>query len=335
MIPLPFEVSTPLVIIVLLAGFFVLAKAADLIVVSLTNLGKIFRINAFALSFVLLGLTTSLPEMVIAVYAVYDDVARLSFGNLLGGIIVLLTLVIGLNGLMFGKIAMDGKFARYSMCKILPHIPWCNRLGLHDLGVITAFLLSPALLFADGKLSRVDGLILVILYVFFILYYLKEQHTSHVEEEEKKPSLYRSGAQFLVGAFLLVAVARMIVDGSEVLLSRFSIPPFIFGMLALGIGTNLPELAIMLRARSGPRDISVGNILGSAAANIMILGALSIFAPLSGFGRKDILFTGWTLAVVAIVLMVLLRTKNELNRVEALLLVLLYIVFFVIQSLMR
>ncbi len=323
-----------MIIAVLLAGFFVLGKAADIIVVSLTNLGKIFKISAFTLSFVLLGLTTSLPEMIIGVYAVADNVPRLSFGNLLGGNIVLLTLVIGLNGLILGKITIAGNFARYSMCKILPHVPGCNNLGIHDLGVIGALLLSPALLLADGKISRLDGFILVALYLSFLLYYITTKHASHIEEEEKKPSLGRSGAQFLVGALVLVAVARMIVDGSEVLLSRFEMPPFIFGMLVLGIGTNLPEFTIMVRARKGPRDISVGNILGSAAANIMILGALSIFAPLSGFERRDILFTGWALAIIVILLMVFFRTKNELNRTEALALVLIYMLFFTIQSLM-
>ena len=335
MLSLPFEISTPLIIGALLAGFFVLGKAADVIVIAMTNLGKIFKINAFALSFVLLGLTTSLPEMVVGVYAVADNVPRLSFGNLLGGIVVLLTLVIGLNGLMFGGIAINGKFARYSMCRVLPHVPWCNRLGIHDLGVVGALLLSPALLFIDGEFSRVDGSILVVLYLFFVLYYLKGQQAAHVEEEEKRPSLIRSGAQFLAGAFVLIVVARMIVESSEVLLSRFEIPAFVFGMLVLGIGTNLPELTIMLRARKGPRDISAGNILGSAAANIMILGVLSIFAPLSGLGRTDILFTGWMLAIAAIVLMIFFRTRNRLSRAESLLLILLYILFFVVQGLMN
>ncbi|MBI2551817.1 sodium:calcium antiporter [Candidatus Uhrbacteria bacterium] len=332
---MPFELSTSLIIAALLAGFFVLGKAADLIVVALTNLGKIFKISAFALSFVLLGLTTSLPEMVIGAYAAADNVPRLAFGNLLGGIIVLLTLVIGLNGLMFGKIAIDGKFARYSMCKILPRVPWCNRLGIHDLGVLTALLLSPALLFIDGTLSRVDGAVLVALYLFFVFYYLKDQHSAPVEEAVKQTSLKRAVAQFIFGAVILMVVARMIVNGSEALLSRFEIPAFVFGMLVLGIGTNLPELTIMLRSRREPRDVSAGNILGSAAANIMILGALSIFTPLSGFGRTDILLTGWTLTIVTILLMILFRTKNELNRGESLLLILLYLLFFVIQGLMN
>lgn len=321
--------------LILLVSFFVLVKTADTLVRALVNLGKIFRVSPFALSFVLLGLTTSLPELFIGVYAVADNIPRLSLGNLLGGVIILLTLSVGLNGLLSGKIVLDGKFARYSLCKILPRVPGCHHLELHDLGIIGALLLAPALLLIDGALSRIDGAVLILFYVFFIWYYLRQPQHHSEDSGELKPSLLRSSALFFVSAAVLTVVARVVVDSSEVLLTRLSIPPFIFGLIALSIGTNLPELTIMLRARKSARDISVGNTLGSAAANILLLGILAVVSPFSNLRSVDMRMTIGALALITILFVIFFRTRNALSRKESAVLVLLYVLFIMIQSILR
>lgn len=321
--------------LVLLAAFFVLGKTADFLVRALVNLGKIFRVSSFALSFVLLGLTTSLPEFFIGVYSIADDIPRLSLGNLLGGVIILLTLITGLNGLLSGKITLNGKFARYSLCKILPRVPGCHHLELHDLGIIGALLIAPALLLIDGALSRIDGAALIVLYVFFIWYYLREPQHQGEDNGETKPSISKNSALFFVSAVVLVAVTRVVVDSSEVLLTRFQVPPFIFGLIALSIGTNLPELTIMLRARKHARDVSIGNTLGSAAANTLLLGFLAIVSPLQDLTSVDMRVSIGALALITILFVIFFRTKNALNRGESLALVFLYIAFIIVQSILR
>lgn len=333
--PLIQDVSSIFIWLVLLAAFFVMAKAADFLVRALVNLGKIFRVSSFALSFVLLGLTTSLPEFFIGVYSIADGIPRLSLGNLLGGVIILLTLIMGLNGLLSGKITLNGKFARYSLCKILPRVPGCHHLELHDLGIVGALLLAPALLLLDGTLSRLDGVVLAVLYVFFIWYYLREPQHQGEDNGETKPSISKNSALFFVSAAVLVAVTRVVVDSSEVLLTRFQVPPFIFGLIALSIGTNLPELTIMLRARKRARDVSVGNALGSAAANTLLLGFLAIVSPLGNLTRADMRISIGALALTVILFVIFFRTRSALSRKESAALVLLYVLFIIVQSILR
>ncbi|KKU14000.1 MAG: CaCA family calcium (Ca2+):cation antiporter [Parcubacteria group bacterium GW2011_GWC2_45_7] len=326
--------SSTILAVILVVAVFILAKAADTVVKALTNLGKILHIKTFVLSFVLLGLTTSLPEMLIGVYSVLDGMPRLSFGNLLGGMVVLLTLVVGLNGLLFSGISLDGKLARFSLCQIMPRIPGCHRLAMHDLSILGFILIMPALLILDSALSRTDGIILVIFYLFFLYYYLREK-SNHAENNGIKSSLLSSVGSFMAGALLMVIVARVIVLSSEVLLTRLNVSSFLFGLLVLGLGTNLPELTIMLRSQKSARDISVANALGSAAANVIILGFLAIFSPLSNLRNTSTLLTAGILMAVTILVVVFFRTRDRLSRTEALILVLIYIAFFAIQSFIR
>ncbi|OGL66053.1 hypothetical protein A3B21_02615 [Candidatus Uhrbacteria bacterium RIFCSPLOWO2_01_FULL_47_24] len=321
---------------ILFASFFALSKAADMLVRALVNLGILFRVSIFALSFILLGLVTSLPEMLIGVYAVADGFPSLSLGNLIGGIIVLLTLVMGLNGLLAGGIPIDGKFARYTLCRFFPKIPWCPKLAIHDLAIIGILLIAPVLAILDGQLSRIDGVFLIALYSFYVWYYVHEPQNRQIAEPEakEKPALIRSVGLFIAGAVILGAVARIVVMVSETLLVRLGVPSFLFGLLALSIGTNLPELTVMIRARRA-KDISAGNILGSAVANILIIGLLGFFAPLSGLTRQDIFFSTVMLGAVVLLLIIFFRSKNQLSRYESLILILCYIFFVVVQSLTR
>lgn len=319
--------------LILLGCFFILGKAADVLVRALLSIGKTFKVQAFTLSFVLLGLTTSLPELLIGTYAVIDRVPTLALGNLLGGMVILLTLVVGLNGLIFGGIAIDGKFAKYSLCRLLPRVPFCHRLAIHDLAMIGGIFIAPALLILDGRLTRLDGALLVVLYVFYVWYYLKEPQ-SHTEADQDHPPMARSVGHFLLGALVLTVIARIVVAASEVLLVRLHVPPFLFGLLALGIGTNLPELMIMLKSRRDARDVSLGNALGSAAANVLIIGALALAAPLAQLNRPDIWLAVGMLALAVLLALGFLRTRSKLSRAESLGLVLLYVVFFAIQSFM-
>lgn len=333
MLPTALILPSWAIVIVLFASFFVLGKTADTLVRALTNLGNIFKVSAFFLSFVLLGLTTSLPEVLVGVYSVSDQIPGLSLGNLIGGIIILLTLVVGLSGLFFKGIAIDGKFAKYSMCRFLPKVPGCHRLAIHDLGIIGALLMSPALVLLDGRLTRVDGVVLVILYILFVWYYFREPQNNHIEEgAEAKPTLLYNIALFLISATILAMAARIIVDGSEVLMLRFNIPSFFFGVIALALGTNLPEITIMLRARKYGPDVSVGNMLGSAAANVLLIGFLGLVVPLKNAGSVDVRITLFMLIGTVILLVAFFRTRERLSRLEAFILVLLYVVFMVFQS---
>ena len=192
----------------------------------------------------------------------------------------------------------------------------------------------PALLILDSALSRTDGIILVIFYLFFLYYYLREK-SNHAENNGIKSSLLSSVGSFMAGALLMVIVARVIVLSSEVLLTRLNVSSFLFGLLVLGLGTNLPELTIMLRSQKSARDISVANALGSAAANVIILGFLAIFSPLSNLRNTSTLLTAGILMAVTILVVVFFRTRDRLSRTEALILVLIYIAFFAIQSFIR
>ena len=154
--------------LLLLFLFAVLGVAADFAVRNIKYIASVLKIRLFAFG-ILLGLITTLPELSVGINATLDGVASLSVGNLLGGVIVLLGLILGAGLVINRQIATDGKLK-----KLIPKV-----------AVISP---PPILLGLDGSYVLLDGLIMVSLYLGLIFYLYRANHSfgiSHLEIIDK------------------------------------------------------------------------------------------------------------------------------------------------------
>jgi len=143
--------------------FIALGWSADFAVKNIKYLGAVLKIRLFAFG-ILLGLITSLPELSLGINATIDRATALSVGNLLGGIIVMLGLILGASLLLNRKITTDGRLA-----SLIPTV---------------LVIFSPILLGIDGKYSLSDGIAMIGLYVGLIFYLYRLNHFSnhkHIE----------------------------------------------------------------------------------------------------------------------------------------------------------
>jgi len=311
------ESSLLLHIITYIVSFSLVWIGAGLVVSAVSELAKSWKLPAFFLSFFLLGILTSLPEITIGSIAILNDDPVIMVGNLLGGVIVMFLGVIPLLGLVGGGVRMPSQLNRKQL--------------LFTLLVVVA----PAFLSADQKLEKWEAIFLILLYLsLFLIFSLRQSLW-----EKIKSGLVtnrRNGLSVLLkvtlGICLLIGASNQIVSSTLFFADLFSISPFFISLIVVALGTNIPEISIIFRTiLSKKKDIAFADYLGSASANTMLIGVFTIL-----YGKTIQLpnhfFQRFAFLAVGLLLFYFFSgTKNNLSRKESLVLLGLYLSFILFE----
>lgn len=273
--------------------------------------------SSFAVSFFVLGLLTSVPEMAVGTNAVLDHKPEIFVGTLLGGTAVIFLFIIPI-------LAILGKGV-----KLNHDLDNKNLLGL--LAVIAA----PCLTVIDHKVTALEGLLLVLSYAA-IFYSIERKHG--VLEEEHTEVLSIKAYSFLdlvkvgVGIGLVFISSHFIVSQTLVFAQFLGIPPFYLSLIVLSIGTNLPELSLAIRAvTSGKKDIAFGDYLGSAAANTLLFGIFTLINNGEIFTFNSFFITFLFLASGLGLFYYFSQSKKDISKKEGLILLAVYLAFVVYE----
>ncbi|MFH1111605.1 MAG: hypothetical protein V1712_00875 [Patescibacteria group bacterium] len=302
-------------IVLLLLLLFVLGYAAEWVIRSFVELGRRFSISEFVLGFVVIGFATSLPEFSVAINSLINQTPGLSIGNLLGASLVLLSLIVGL-----AAVVQRGIFLSHS-------------LRSRDLMIGSVLIAAPVFLLLDGHFSHFEGWLLVVLYLSYLLYlYCYRVEVVLRTLDEKRWSLTHliiGGGLGLIG---LLAAAHYIVKISVDIAQALGVTPIILGVLVLGIGTNLPEISLVIKARKiGAQKLVLGDLLGSAAANTLILGVVGIGSNYWLTDRGVVLLAAVFLFTLILLFNIFIRTKAVLSVKEGIILLIIYLIFVSLQ----
>lgn len=293
--------------------FYVLARAADVLVKNVRVLAKHLGINVFFLGLIL-GVLTSTPELSIAVNSAVNKVPAMSYGNLIGGIPVVLALILGMNAVLQRKIS--------------------TREGKIHIAYAVPLLVLPALLGLDGQISGIDSALLLISYSLFMIISFRENRKRFTFDFRLATDRHVASAiSYIFGSLLVILLtSNLIVRFTLELLQVIHVPPFIIGLVGFSIGTNIPEIAVAFRAwRNHSQAVSVSNLLGSAMANVLILGVLSFMTSVTV--NADISFYVMTFLLAALLVMFgfMYRSGNKITRREGALLLAMYGLFLLSQ----
>ena len=298
-----------LAIIFLIILFFLLSKSADIIVLHLRKTGEKLGVKIFILG-IILGIMTSLPEMAIGINSTIKEISEISFGNMMGGIIVLFSLILAVSSILNRKIKTEKK-------------SWPFLMTLF-------FLFFPLVLAFKGELNRLDGIIMISSYILLI-YYLYQNH-----KEINWPKLEIINTKeiakhifyIIIGIIGLIIFSQLIVDTTLFILKDYNISPFIIGLLFYSIGTNLPELIIAIRSfKRKVGDLSFNNLIGSTMGNVLILGILSFIKPIPITVDASYFYLMIFSLSLFILLYIFYKTDQLLSRKEGFVLILMYLIF--------
>ncbi len=306
---MPVLVSFSLLVIL----FAILSLSADQVAKNLRVMAVKLGLPIFLLGLVL-GLLTSFPEGAIAINAMIGNVQGLSIGNLLGGIIVMFSLILGIGIILNKEITNDGRLSYLLLC--------------------FGYLIMPLALALKGSLNYVDGIFLIILYFMLMarLYHFNHQMFSLKIALVNETKVVRETLIVLGGIVLILLTSHFIINMTGDLLQQYKLSPFLIGLLFFPIGTNLPELTVAIASwRRRDKELSFSNLLGSSAANVLMIGVLVTIKTFTFNNNYNYWVTLIFLIALAILLLIFYRSGKRLTRWEGIALLAVYLLFMILQ----
>ena len=318
--------ALPVVVLLLVVGFFLLIKGADCFVEGSSSIAKRLKVPSIIIGLTIVAMGTSLPETAVSVTASMVNNNALAISNVVGSNIFNLMFVIG-------------------VCSILTPIAVQRDTIVRDipLSVICALLLAGLGVLAIGDkgpyiLGHLDGVIFLALFACYIVMMIRSARKARAEgkevaiegEEELKVLSYPKSFLFIAGGAIAIAAGGdLTVDTASRIAIELGMSQTLVGLTIVSIGTSLPELVTsIVAARKDEVDMAVGNAVGSNIFNIlMVLGIASAINPISILIENlvDIMIlVGFSILVWAFA-----ATKRKITRKEGIAMAGLYLVYAV------
>jgi cation:H+ antiporter len=262
-------------VVVLVAALVALGRASELTITHSVNVATVTGFGRTIMGFMLVAFSTSLPEILVAAFAVITpDNVGVSVGNILGSNIANICLILGV---CFAIMTVKCP-SRTCMLPLMAK----EEMGSLYFGLLVASIVPLTLLYI-GYASQLMGLLLLAVFVFYLFQLSKIRRA---KEEgalgTERQNLRKYATLAIIGAVGVAACAFFIVESASVVAVSVGIPRVVIGATVVAFGTSVPELATSVDAvRKGHLDLALGNIVGSCFINItLVLGVTLLASPL-------------------------------------------------------
>lgn len=303
-------------LLLLAVGFVMLIKGADWFVDGASKIADKFGIPQLVIGLTIVAMGTSAPEAAVSITSAIKGSAGITIGNVVGSNIMNVLVILGLTAVI-RAIAVKKSTIRYE-------IPFTI--------AITAVLALLGL--TDNTISRLDGVLLWVLMIVYLVYLLRmakkgQDVVEDVPELTEKDTLPRMILSIVIGAALIVWGADVTVDAATELATIFGMSDRLIGLTIVAFGTSLPELVTSITAAiKGKADIAVGNIVGSNIFNILfVVGTTALITPV--VYSANFLVDSVVAVVTMVLLLVCVLPKKRLGRLGGLVMLAGYAAYFV------
>lgn len=311
--------------ILLLIGFAVLVKGADVLIDGASALAKRLGVSDLMIGLSVVAFGTSLPELLVNIFAAIQNNSAISLGN-----------VIGSN--IFNILAILGLLAFISRLKVHYSTTW-KEIPFALLATILLFAFVNDVYFDKSSvnaLGRSDGLAFLAFFVIFVYYLYEvakgERNGNAVYEYGQRAYSLKKIVLFLViGIFGLFIGGRLVVDNAITIATNIGISEFFISATIIAIATALPELITsIIAAMKKNVDMAVGNIVGSNIFNIfLVLGITAIINPVSFDDSLNIDMLFLILATAILFVFIFTFKPYRIDKPEGIMFLLLYLAYLI------
>ena len=304
-----------LILIISLVG---IVFGAEFLVAGSVSVARRYKVSDFVIGAAIVGIGTSMPELVVSFFGALKGNADVAIGNVVGSNIFNVLGILGLTAICF-PIAIDRKNMTFE-------IPLCI--------AVSVILTILALNFFNGTpatIGRVDGIILLLLFVGYMWYSFardKQNTTDEAPVETKEPilALWVALLKIVGGLAVLIVSCDLFVENAVSVARSFGVNDAFISLTLIACGTSLPELAAsVVAAFKKNTQLALGNIVGSNIFNILlILGVSSQVMPLTSVG---ITWVDYVVMIAAATVPLLFGFKGKIGRVGGLLMVASFVLY--------
>ncbi len=292
--------------IILLIALVGIVFGADYLVAGAVSIAKKYKVSDFVIGAAIVGVGTSMPELVVSFIGAINGNADVAIGNVVGSNIFNVLGILGLTAVFF-PIAVNKDNMKFE-------IPLCIFVSL----LLTVLAFN----FFNGSVAtigRLDGLVLLGVFALFMWYsfYRDRKQSSSIQqdasEEESVSPLWLAIVKVVGGLAVLITSCDFFVDNAVIIAKSFGVNDAFISLTLIACGTSLPELAASVAAAIKKNtQMALGNIVGSNIFNItLILGLSSQVMPLTSSGITSI---DYIVMIAAAIVPLLLGFRGRINR---------------------
>ena len=305
------NIFTALLLLVL--GFVLLIKGADYFVDGASSVAKKFRIPSIIIGFTIVAMGTSLPECAVSVTASLANNNALAISNVVGSNIFNLMVVCGASAI-FAPLAIQ----KSTLLKEFPFSIFCALLLL-------------VLGYTSFNLGRMEGIVLLVLFLVYLLWMIFSalKNRQEIDEDVNILPTWKCLLFIIGGAIAIKYGGDFVVDGASFIATKLGFSQNLIGLTIVALGTSLPELVTsIVAARKNEVDMALGNAIGSNIFNILlVLGVAGAISPVAFIMENviDIIL----LTIMSAYVWILAWTKNHINKTEGISMILIYVIYLV------
>lgn len=262
-------------IIYIILGAGLVVKGADWLTDGASAVAQRFGIPEIIIGLTIVAMGTSMPEFCVSFVAALKGTPDMAIGNIIGSNVFNALMIVGVAA-VFTPITLTRDTVMRDMLT----------------AIVAAFLLA-GMIYFDGKLSRIDSIVLFAGFLGFMLYTIRKakQGKDATTTTTPRMTIPRALLWIALGLAGLVFGSDIFVDGASSVAARLGVPSAVVGLTIAAVGTSLPELATStVAAVKGQSAMAIGNVIGSNVFNVLfILGICGSITPMTiaGIGPVD------------------------------------------------
>ena len=303
----------------ILFGIILLSHGGDVLTKSSVDLSLKFSVPKIIIGMTVVSFATSAPELIVSLNATLNGFSNFAIGNVIGSNIANIGLVLGIITIIY-PITLQQRF-------------YTSDFPILMLSTFLFYLL----LITGNKISRSEGIVLLVLISLILIYLFLYQKKSISEFSDvgdtSKISIPKSIFYVLFSGLLLWLGSETLIKSAISVANKYEISERVISVTMVAIGTSIPELAASVVASiKKQNDLSIGNLIGSNIFNLLVvIGITSTVLPIEQIDSK-IIFNDmlWVILFSAIILpLAYLKRRNILTRKKGIILLTLYLIFII------
>ncbi|NKF08591.1 calcium/sodium antiporter [Clostridium gasigenes] len=314
--------------ILLIIGFVLLIKGADIFVDGASEIAKKFKIPEIIVGLTIVSIGTSAPELAVSIISSLKGSNEITMGNIIGSNIFNTLMVLGITSIIMPIVIKKSSISKDFIITVIVAI------------LLLVLTFGDLLWGGTSQISTLNGIVLLILCIGYLLLLLLDTKKSNSlveniesEEPQEEIQILTCIIKILIGVAGVVSGGEMVVNAATNIATTFGMSQKLIGLTIIAVGTSLPELVTsIIAAIKGKNDIALGNVFGSNIFNmLLILGTAASINPIPVLPQLgiDLIFLIVVTLILGGFMFVGKKGKSKLSRKEGLILVLMYVVYIV------
>ncbi len=308
-------------ILLLILGFVLLIKGADIFVDGASSTAQNFKVSKMLIGLTIIAFGTSAPEFAVSMQALASGSTDMVLGNVLGSCITNSLLILGIAAVIYP--------VKVKTNTVKKELPLCL---LFSTALVVLFLDIKLANGIANQITRSDGIIILLFFSIFLYYLvsLTKQKKELSEDEKPKFKLWKSLLFVGIGLAGIIFGSNLVVDNATEIAKILGLSERLIALTIIAIGTSLPELVTtIVSAKKGEQDLLIGNIIGSNIFNICVVLGIPVviygtITP-SSFQPIDLIM----LIASSFMLFVFAETKKTITRWQGYIMLLAFVAYYI------